>query len=324
MADTKNTALTENTAPLGSDLAYLVDDPNGSPLSQKIYKGSDNLLPDGYMINGKLSVTVTGNNLTVALKTKSGGNPSATDPVSVWINGTFRRCTAALSVTKNAGTNWCNSGSAELATKEVDYFVYFIWNTTPATDILDIGFARIPYGRVYSDFSGTSTNEKYLAFANASTPTSTDDCAVVGRFAATLSAGAGYTWSISGTGDVINRPIFETDVLDFNCTVTHAGGTTDPTSNTINTAKYSIQGRDFRIHLRSTLVRGTGNRTVHTFTLPWTAWVEDTSPANAMTSITAAGIASCTGYMSGATFVFYNVTMANNGTYYGTGINTMS
>src|SRR6185436_10289424 len=118
---------------------------------------SANLLPDGYMVNGKLSVTVASNNITVAIKTKSGGNPSTTDPVSVWINGSYRRITAALSVTKNAGTNWFASGSAELATKEIDYFAYLIWNTTPATDIMDIGFARIPFGRVYSDFSGTTT-----------------------------------------------------------------------------------------------------------------------------------------------------------------------
>src|SRR6185436_338433 len=94
--------LTENTAPLGSDIDVMEDDPNGTPLTQYIYKGSANLLPDGYMVNGKLSVTVASNNITVAIKTKSGGNPSTTDPVSVWINGSYRRITAALSVTKNA------------------------------------------------------------------------------------------------------------------------------------------------------------------------------------------------------------------------------
>lgn len=35
-ADTKVTALTENTVPVGTDLLYLVDDPGGSPLSQKM------------------------------------------------------------------------------------------------------------------------------------------------------------------------------------------------------------------------------------------------------------------------------------------------
>lgn len=36
MADTKVTALTENTTPVGTDLVYIVDDPGGTPASQKI------------------------------------------------------------------------------------------------------------------------------------------------------------------------------------------------------------------------------------------------------------------------------------------------
>lgn len=35
-ADTKTTALTENTTPLGTDIIMMVDDPGGTPLSQKI------------------------------------------------------------------------------------------------------------------------------------------------------------------------------------------------------------------------------------------------------------------------------------------------
>jgi hypothetical protein len=30
----------------------------------------------------------------------------------------------------NAGTNWFNAGSTELATKEIDYFTYIGFNTT--------------------------------------------------------------------------------------------------------------------------------------------------------------------------------------------------
>ena len=267
MANAKDTQLPENTAPLGSDLERMVDDPAGTPVSQKIYKGSNNLLPDGYLINGKISVTVSSNNITVALKTKSGGNPSATDPVSVWINGSYRRCTAALSVTKNAGTNWCNAGSAELATKEIDYFVYLIWNTTPATDIMDIGFSRIPFGTVYSDFSGTSTNEKYLGFANASTPTSTDDCVVIGRFAATLSAGAGYTWSVPTftSTNLIQRPIYETRWLTYTPAIT--GYSANPT-NTMY--QYQVTGDIVRLHLNE-LGAGTSNATTKTYSVPFTS-----------------------------------------------------
>lgn len=56
-ADTKVTALTENTAPAATDLLYIVDDPGGSPLSQKITVA--NLaanMPD---------ITVTGSDISV-------------------------------------------------------------------------------------------------------------------------------------------------------------------------------------------------------------------------------------------------------------------
>jgi len=122
MADSNVINLTENTAPLGGDLFYMVDDPNGSAADRKLYLGNLNLLSDGFMVNGKISVTVSSNNITVALKTKSGGNPSATDPVAVWVNGSFRMCTAALSVTKNAGTQWFALGSA-FAALEQDFFI---------------------------------------------------------------------------------------------------------------------------------------------------------------------------------------------------------
>ena len=46
MADTKVTGLSENTAPLSTDLAYLVDDPSGTPASNKITLA--NLLGMGY------------------------------------------------------------------------------------------------------------------------------------------------------------------------------------------------------------------------------------------------------------------------------------
>lgn len=196
---------------------------------------------DGVVLNGKISVSVASNNLTVALKTLAGADPSSSDPVYVRINNTIRTCSAALSVTKNAGTNWFNSGGSEIATKEVDYFVYLLWNTTPGTDIVDLGFARIPHGRVYSDFSGTTTNEKYLAFANASTPTSTDDCVNIGRFAATLSAGAGYTWTVPTftNTNLIQHPIFITRWLDFSPQWSGSGSMT-VTSVTETRKKYQV------------------------------------------------------------------------------------
>lgn len=185
--------------------------------------------PQGFLINGKIVPSVASNNLTVAIKTLAGTDPSATDPVYCRIGDTVRSVTAALSVTKNAATNWFDAGSAELATKEIDYFVYLGYN---ATDGVVIGFSRIPYAAQYSDFSATATNEKYSAISTITNAAATDYYEVVGRFAATLSAGAGYTWSVPTftPANLIQRPIYETRELSYLPVVTATAGT--PTATT--------------------------------------------------------------------------------------------
>ena len=97
----------------------------------------------------KIVPSVASNNLTVALKHIDGTDPSAARPITKKIGDSFYNITAALSVTKNAATNWCNLGSAELATKEADLFVYLGYN---ATDGVVIGFSRYPGASSYDDF----------------------------------------------------------------------------------------------------------------------------------------------------------------------------
>ena len=223
-------------------------------------------ISEGQMLNGKLSVTVATNDLTVALKTIAGTDPSTTNPVYVRINGTVRKCTAALSKTLVDGTNYFNAGSAELATKEVDYFAYLIWNTTPATDIVDLGFARKPHYTVYSEVSATATSENYLATSNASAPTSTDDMVNIGRFAATLSAGASYTWTVPTftTTNLIQRPCFETRWLSYAPTI--AGYSSVPT-NTVYI--YKVIGNNLLVQLREA-ANGVSSNATHTYTSPFT------------------------------------------------------
>ena len=190
--------------------------------------------PQGFLLNGKIVPSVTSDNLTVALKTLAGTDPSASNPIHIRIGDTIRTITSALSVTKNAGTNWCNAGSTELATKEIDYFVYLGYN---ATDGVTLGFSRIPYGALYSDFSATTTNEKYCAISTITNATASDVYTNIGRFAATLSAGAGYTWSVPTftASNLIQRPIYETRHLNgnitFNVTTYDNGSGGQPTTN---------------------------------------------------------------------------------------------
>lgn len=225
-------------------------------------------LPEGTLWNGKIVPSVTSNNLTVALKGKDGNDPSATNPVYVMIGGVVRSVTAALAVTKNAATNWCNAGSAELATKEIDYFVYIGYN---ATDGVVIGFSRIPYATLYSNFSATTTNENYCGISTISNAVAGDNYVNVGRFAATLSAGAGYTWSVPTftTANLIQRPIYETRALTWTPTQATSGSAyTNPP--TIKAALYKLIGRQLRGDFQFQYHATSGGTGLSTFTLPFT------------------------------------------------------
>lgn len=188
--------------------------------------------------NLKLSVTVASNDLIVALKGTDGNDPSASNPVYVRIGDTVRTVTSALSVTAADATNWCNAGSAELATLEIDYFVYLGYN---ATDGVVIGFSRFPGASSYGEFSATSTNEKFCKISTITTAASTDYYEVVGRFAATLSAGAGYTWTVPTFTaiNLLNRPIYESRWLSFAPNIGVASGTTPQYSTFTN--KYKMK-----------------------------------------------------------------------------------
>lgn len=224
--------------------------------------------PQGFLINGKIVPSVASNNLTVAIKGMDGNDPSSTNIVYVRIGDTVRQITAALSVTKNAGTNWFDSGGAELATIETDYFVYLGYN---ATDGVVIGFARIPYGTKYGDFSATSTNAAYCAISTITTAASTDYYQNIGRFAATLSAGAGYTWTVPTFTaiNLINYPIYETRWSSF--VPVDTGFSSAPTSVTASYRIRGAGGTGEMIWWRQGTNGGTSNATTWTQTLPFPA-----------------------------------------------------
>jgi hypothetical protein len=229
-------------------------------------------LPQGHMINGKISASVATSDLTFALKTLDDEDPSADNPIYIRIGNSIRAVTAATTKTLNDATNWFNAGAVETATYAIDYFVYAVWNTTPGTDRVDIILSRYPYFRTYSEFSGTSTNEKYGAFSGADTPTSTDEVEVIGRLTATLSAGAAYTWSISGTGNVINRPIYNTDILTWDYQLTYTGGGGSNLTPTRNAKRYSITNNQMFLSIDASMnaafSAGTGNAQI---TIPLSA-----------------------------------------------------
>jgi hypothetical protein len=341
MADQKITALPANTTPAVTDIIPMVDDPGGTPATQKItyadafkviggltedtapaladfiptYDDSasaakkvsptnfleiTNLLTedtavdvaadflltydtsastvkkakpqtianlylgyDGMLGNGKISVTVASNDLTVAIKTLAGADPSAGDPVIVRINGVVRLITSALSVTKADGTNWFNSGGAETATLTVPYFVYLGYN---ATDGVVIGFSRISHGRQYSDFSATTTNDHYCAISTITTAASTDYYMNIGYFEATLSAGAGYTWTVPTFTAInkVDKPTYESNWMTWTPTIT--GFSANP-----GTPIYTYQIGYKKCIVITNEGNGTSNATTKTYTAPITS-----------------------------------------------------
>jgi hypothetical protein len=192
------------------------------------------------LINGKIVPTVASNNLTVAIKTLTDTDPSATNPVGIWIGNQLRWITSSLSISANAGTNWFNAGSAELATREIDYFAYIGYN---ATDGITLGYARIPYARLYSDFNTTTTNERYARISTITNAAAGDNYVNIGRFAATLSAGAGHTWSVPtfDNANLIQEPVYETRWLSATLAPYGSGGSLGTFAQDSNSYRYKLK-----------------------------------------------------------------------------------
>jgi hypothetical protein len=171
----------------------------------------DNLPPEGFLIGGYITRNIVSNDLVVAIKTESGADPSASEPVRVVIGGVLRSITAALSITIADGANTFNAGGAELSTQELDLFVYLGWRTAGGGSVV-IGLARFPTALTYAGFSSTNTNDGYGVFS--ATPASTDVVTVIGRTNAILSASP-FLWSAPATEVTVSRPIYVTRQLVF-------------------------------------------------------------------------------------------------------------
>ena len=216
----------------------------------------------------KFAPTVASNDLILTLTHMDGTTPSAERPLWFHIADAWRAVTGALAVTVADGTNTFNAGSAELATKEVDYFPYVSWRTASSAVVL--GFSRIPFASLYSDFSGTATDEKYAAFSTA--PASGDDVVNIGRFAATLSAGAGYTWTVPTftNKNLIQRPCFETRWLDYQPAYS-ANGSMTFTTVTTNIARYKLDEETLNAWVKATGTTGGTANTQIWATVPFEA-----------------------------------------------------
>jgi hypothetical protein len=199
-------------------------------------------LPEGNLTNGKFVPSISGTYLVVALKTKNGNDPSATNPVYCLIGDTQRSITSALSVTIAHGADRFARSAMGYTGIECDFFTYLGYN---ATDGVVIGVSPFPGARVYSDFSATSTNDHYAEISIITHAAASDPYVVIGRFAATetTAAGPSYNWSVPTftENNLIQHPIRETRFLNYNPTIAWTGSAA-PTTVVIGSYFYKIIG----------------------------------------------------------------------------------
>ena len=232
---TTSTIINTGTLTLPTVTDTLVARTTTDTLTNKTLNSNTNIISffgrEGYLINGKLKVVVSGNNITVSIVDNGGNNPTASSPVFVTINGTLRTISSTLSVTLNGGTNYFNASGNELNNTEIDYFVYLAW--VSGSSAVAIGFARIPNATTFVNFSASATAEKYGAFST--TPANSDAVVLIDRFNATLNTN---NWSSGGT-IIEGRPIFETRELNFSPQYSASGSMTYTSVSTFY-AQYKI------------------------------------------------------------------------------------
>jgi hypothetical protein len=257
--------------------------------------------PNRGLIGGVINVSVASNNLTVAIKTLQGTDPSATNPVGIWIGNTLRWITSSLSISANAGTNWFNAGSAELATREIDYFAYIGYN---ATDGVVLGYARIPYARLYSDFNTTTTNEKYARISTITNAAAGDNYVNVGRFAATLSATASFNWTVPTftNANLIQEPIFNTRTLRYKPTFTPFATMTIAVSGSEELCRYKIDNDTLEFYYGAILIFGGTADPLFKMSLPLVASTNGATGLNGNLGI-ATGVAEHTNGAGGQSFI---------------------
>lgn len=262
----------------------------------------------------KFSVTVVSNDLVVTLQHSDGTNPTSTRPLYFRIGGVWRAVTTTTTITIADGTNWFNSGSVALGTLLVGYFPYVVWDSN--SSVVALSIARIPFGRLVSDFSTTTTNEKHLY--NFTNFTSTDPVANIGYFEATLSlTGTGHLWTVPTftNANLIFEPTEETRWLTWT-PVYSASGSLTYTSVTSTIARYKISNAKLDYVLKSTGTLGGTASTQIEFTMPFEAAVAGNPPGGfGVTATVAAKVSIINGTPDGMRVEKYDTSnYANSGT----------
>lgn len=102
--------------------------------------------------------------------------------------------------------------------------------------------------------------------------------------------------------------------FNFTPTITYDGGSTNPTSNTVNVAKWRVNGTDIFFTINSTLVKGSGNRARTIYSIPVTPAAISIFPG--MDTIGTGALIGAIVYAYTDGKMYYEKTMGSNGDYY--------
>jgi hypothetical protein len=195
------------------------------------------------LINGRITATLSSNNLTVSIVRMDGENPTTTYPVYCFINGIKREINTATSITITGGSNVFNQNLlSTTANKTYNLFVHLIWDTNGNT--VRLGLSRIVMGGIYSDYSTTTTSNRFIAISGG-TPNSTDAVEVIARIQVTTNTVNNFT---GVSTRILYGNITSSEVLSYTPTMTPLAPMT--ISNIVyNQAEYILNGNTCRIWL---------------------------------------------------------------------------
>lgn len=146
------------------------------------------------------------------------------------VGSTLVTYTSATTLTINNDSFYhFNAGSAELATYEIDYFVYVASSG-------GLCVSRLPW---YTNFAQQGANQE--AFLANGGGFSTQDLQNIGRYNATKASGTTGNWSIPATSIIINKPIYYTRALNFTPTLQGSGGSIGTMTASPYTGTYTVR-----------------------------------------------------------------------------------
>ena len=286
MASSKLSTITNQiVGPAATDRFYIVEGIGGTPAEGYItFQDLQRQALGSRLYNGIITTSVSSNNLTVAIKTAAGTDPSSDNPVTALIGGSYYQITAALSITLNAGTNYWGNGVGYAKY----YFVYLSYNSG-----VILGVGQMPYFVSSTGYNNTNTSTIYMA-RSTGTPSAVEN---IGMFKATLGTGASYNWSVDSTA-VYQGPCYTTPVMAW------LGTPSGVTLGTGGTSEAYYHIADKYQHFRYVMTLGSSGFSVTTSTI-------------------ALPVAR-NGYPSGQVITVGRVTFATSGGLYYTGVLTLS